>query len=291
MVGFLLALPPLLALGVGGVELAHWMYLRQALSLILMDAARAGVTHQARPQDIATALEAGLRQLYIQPEATRRALEARRKALGSPWQLHILQPSPAAFADHADPQAPGPRQRAGQRLIRNDYQPLQHARRLAQGWPQGRGPQSGLTIYEANTLVMNLWWPQQPLVPGVQAIVRGLAPLNQDLVGRRMMAKGYLPMRRQVRMAMQSDPADWPGLADGRIRHAEPAQNPAPLPPQADPLKIDNDTPALSEETAESQTAVAGESEPLAICRSPLASVGRNAPAGPGRSTRPRESC
>ncbi|MFT0532815.1 TadE/TadG family type IV pilus assembly protein [Castellaniella hirudinis] len=222
MVGFLLALPPLLGVGLGGVELAHWMHQRQAISLILADAARAGATRQARPQDIARAFETGLRQLYIQPQLIERALRTRRQALGTPWTMRILQPTPAAFRDHADPDVKGPRQHPGQALIRNDYQARQHARRIAQGWPAGRGPQSGLTIHEANTLVIDLWWPQLPMIPGIAALIRGLAPLSSDPIGRRMMARGYLPMRRQVRMVMQSHPADWSDLADGRIRYAAP---------------------------------------------------------------------
>ncbi|WP_323012475.1 hypothetical protein [Castellaniella sp.] len=220
MVGLLLALPPLLALGMGGVELAHWMHLRQAISLILTDAARVGATRQANPQAIASAFESGLRQLYIQPDTIQQALAARRQALGTSWIMHIVQPNPAAFQDHADPDVVGTRQPLGQALIRNDYQAQQHAQRQAQGWPQGRGPQSGLNIHEANTLVINLWWPQRPMVPGIAAILQGLAPLNHDPVGQQMMTQGYLPIRRQVRMVMQSHPADWPALADGRIRYA-----------------------------------------------------------------------
>ncbi len=227
--GFLLASIPILTLGLGGVEAAHWSGLRQTLSLALMEAARAGATRQARPQAIAQAFEHGLRMAYPDPRAAARALRERRAALGAPWRIRIARPSPEAFLDHADPALRGPRDHPGQPLIRNDYQALQQARRLAQGWPGGRGPRSGLTIHEANTLVLELWWPHRPLVPGTAAIVRALAPLAGDPDQARLMAAGYLPFRRRVSVAMQSHPAAWTDLADGRVtRGAAPAPASAP---------------------------------------------------------------
>ncbi len=226
MAGFLLASVPVLTLGLGGVEAAHWSGLRQTLSLALMEAARAGATRQARPQAIAQAFEHGLRMAYPDPRAAGRALRERRAALGAPWRIRIARPSPDAFLDHADPDLRGPRDHPGQPLIRNDYQARQQARRLAQGWPGGRIPRSGLTIHEANTLVLELWWPHRPLVPGVAAIVRALAPLAGDPAQARLMAAGYLPFRRRVGVAMQSHPAAWPDLADGRVTH-----DTAPAPP------------------------------------------------------------
>ncbi|WP_368648860.1 hypothetical protein ABRY97_07255 [Castellaniella ginsengisoli] len=217
--GFLLAAIPILTLGLGGVEAAHWSGLRQTLSLALMESARAGAVRQASPQAIAQAFEHGLRMVYPDPDAAGRALRTRRTTLGIPWHIRIVRPSPAAFLDHADPDLLTPRDHPGQALIRNDYQPLQQARRLAQGWPAGRGPRSGLTIQEANTLVLDLWWPHRPLVPGTALLLRALAPLAADPVQARLMAAGYLPFRRRAGIAMHSHPAAWPDLADGRVTH------------------------------------------------------------------------
>ncbi|MDY0308935.1 MAG: hypothetical protein RBR29_03965 [Castellaniella sp.] len=221
MAGFLLAAIPVLTLGLGGVEAAYWASLRQTLSLALMEAARVGATHQARPQTIARAFEHGLRMVYPDSRASARALRQRQAALGTPWHIHIAQPTPETFLDHADPDLRGPRHYPGQPLIRNDYQAQQHARRLAQGWPDGRGPRSGLTLYEANTLVLELWWPHRPLLPGMTAIVRTLAPLATDPTQARLMAAGYLPFRRHAAIAMQSHPAAWPDLEDGRVTHGK----------------------------------------------------------------------
>lgn len=219
MAGFLVTAVPILMLGLGGVELTHWMSLRQVLSLALMDAARVGATRQARPAAIATAFEQGLRMAYPGPAAATRALRQRRQALGLPWHIGIRQPAPAAFLDHADAALVAPRDAPGQASIRNDYQALQHARRLAQGWPQGRGPRSGHTIYEANTLTMDLLWPHRPMLPGLAALIRALAPLSTDAAQARIMAAGYLPFRRRVVVTMQSDPSAWPPLPDGRITY------------------------------------------------------------------------
>jgi hypothetical protein len=238
MMGFLTTAIPVIWLGLGGVELAHWMQLRQALSLILLDTARVGATRQAEPAAMARAFEQGLHRLHPAPGEVNRVLARRHQDLGLPWHIAIQLPGRKAFADHADPTLQGPASGANggrQALIRNDHQAAQHARRRAQGWPQGRGPLSGLTIHEANTLRISLRWPHKPLFPGAAVLIRTLAPLVRDPGNRRWMAAGYLPFRRTVAIAMQSHPADWPDLPDGRVTHeAQPPQNPAPSHPGAD---------------------------------------------------------
>lgn len=218
LIGFLATAVPVIWLGLGGVELAHWMQLRQSLSLILMDAARVGATRQAEPDAMARAFEQGLRRIHPAAGEVHAILARRRRDLGRPWHIAIQLPGRAAFGDHADPTLQGSRG-GGKALIRNDHQAAQHAARQARGWPQGRGPQSGLTIYEANTLRITLRWPHKPLFPGASALLKSLAPLAQDARNRHWMAAGYLPFRRMVTVAMQSHPAAWPDLPDGRITH------------------------------------------------------------------------
>lgn len=231
MTGFLATAIPVIWLGLGGVELAHWMQIRQALSLILLDAARVGTTRQADPGAMARAFEQGLRRLHPAPGEVSRILAGRRQDLGLPWHMDIQLPSRQAFADHADPALQGPANGGRRPLIRNDHQTAQHARRLAQGWPQGRGPLSGLTIHEANTLRIALQWPHRPLFPGAAVLMRTLAPLARDPRNRQWMAAGYLPFRRTVAVAMHSHPADWPDLPDGRITHdTQPFRPPGPYP-------------------------------------------------------------
>lgn len=231
MMGFLAAAIPVIWLGLGGVELAYWMQLRQTLSLILLDAARVGTTRQAEPGAMANAFEQGLRRLHPAPGEVTRILARRRQDLGLPWHIAIQMPSRMAFADHADPTLWGSANGGQRHQIRNDHQTAQHAARQAQGWPQGRGPLSGLTIHEANTLRIALQWPHKPLFPGAAALMKTLAPLARDSRNRQWMAAGYLPFRRTVAVAMQSHPADWPDLPDGRITHeAQPFQMPSSYP-------------------------------------------------------------
>ncbi|CAM5197769.1 hypothetical protein CDEF62S_03118 [Castellaniella defragrans] len=236
LAGFLFTALPVLWLGLGGVELAHWMQLRQSLSLVLIETARVGATRQADPRPMALAFERGLRTIYPAEGEPARILAERRRNLGLPWHIAIQRPTPEAFTDHADPELQGTRAYRGQALIRNEGQPRQHAARMAQGWPQGRGPASGLTIFEANTLRLALQWPHRPLLPGMAALIKGLAPWAQEPRSRQWMAAGYLPFHRQVTVAMQSPPAAWPDLPDGRITHEARAGAPfRPLPGMGPP--------------------------------------------------------
>lgn len=255
LIGFLAASLPVLSLGIGGVELAHWMQIRQSLSLLLMDAARAGATHRAEPRILAAAFEGGLHFLYPAKGEPQRILQERRGALSLPWHITILSPVPATFTDHADPDLPEKRAYRGQALIRNDRQDAQHSARLAQGWPLGRGAASGFTIYEANTLKLRLHWPHRPITPGGSALIRSLAPLARDPLNRHWMQAGYLPFLRQVSVAMQSPPALWPDLPDGRVTHASIARPAPPATSPEAPDTIDNPSaPPMDKMGASSET-------------------------------------
>lgn len=239
MLGFLLAALPAVLLGLGGVEVAHWMSLRQTLSLALIDAARAGTTQQGAPEAIAAAFEAGLRFSIPDPGSREQILARHARALGTPWVIRILSPDPGSFLDHADPMLSGAGSAPGRPTIRNDYQAQQHQHGLAQGWPQGRGPRSDTTIFEANTLTLALWWPHRPRVPGLSGLIRQISPWVADPDSAHMMAHGFLPFRQQASLTMQSHPVRWPALADGRVRYGQPAAGAptpwAPAPPDTPP--------------------------------------------------------
>ncbi|MFA7437008.1 TadE/TadG family type IV pilus assembly protein [Castellaniella sp.] len=263
-VGFLLVAVPTLMLGLGSVELAHWFSLRQILGHALMQAARSGATQHARPQIIADSFESGLRMAWPDPRSLRRILHEHESTLGVAWHIRITQPARAAFRDHADPRLRVPHMPSGLALINNDHQALQQARYVRQGWPQGRGPVSGQTIFEANTLAMTLDWPQRPLLPGTGALLRTLAPWASDPLQARWMAAGYLPFRRHIRLAMHSHPAQWPDLADGRISHgtATPA-HPAAAAGPAQPNPYDGfSTPAPASTRPDGQGEGAADTPP-----------------------------
>jgi len=212
---FLLAAIPLLLAGMGIVEFAQWFFVRQAVSLALLQAARAGSTQHASPQAIASAFEEALLPLHPAPSRQQSRLRLQRQMAGAgaalggqPWLLEVRSPLPAAFQDFAAAglRIPGA---AGLSAIDNDYQAEQYERHRARGWPQGRGPVSGLTIFQANTLVLHLVYPYKPMAPGLGGLLRLLPASGQGYAGR-VLAAGYLPMRQEIQLTMQSHPVLWP---------------------------------------------------------------------------------
>lgn len=139
----------LLAASIATVETMYWHQMRHLAYLALIEAARAGATSHGEPGAIARAFARAMRARHAagQPgqAATRQqhAWNRQQARTGLPaWRIAILQPGPTAFANH------GVANRGLRRppRIRNDYQAEQHAQRLAQGWPGGAGPRSGLTF-------------------------------------------------------------------------------------------------------------------------------------------------
>lgn len=228
--GFLLLALPILLLGLGGIDLAHGLFVRQALSHALIEAGRAATVDHAHPDTLVRAFERALHPLFLRAESLQHALAQRhRDTAQAPWQIRIIQPRRSAFTDHADPDARVAGDPPGQRAINHDYQALQHQRRLSEGWFQGRGPASKQTIFEANTLTLELIWPHEPLVPGIKALIRALSP-SDDSYRSRLMAHGYLPILRGVSLSMQSHPVDWPDRSDGKVIHGEMNKiSPSPL--------------------------------------------------------------
>lgn len=140
----------------------------------------------------------------------------REQATGLPaWRMEILSPSVASFQDFSSshPDLPA----LGHSVIDNDYLALQHRDRIASGWAQGRGPKSGQNIVEANTLVLHLTWLHEPLLPGLRQLVKILAPSGSSYGSRAMAVAGYLPIRRQVSLLMQSHPIAGNLPSHGRV--------------------------------------------------------------------------
>lgn len=144
------------------------------------------------------------------------AFHQRRRDTGAPaWQIELLSPSSAAFNDFSDP-ALADDQFDRLPTINNHYQFEQDRRLRAQGWPGGQGPESGMSIYQANTLVLRLTYLHEPIVPGMKGLMRLLGKQN-GTYGQHAMAHGYLPIKRQISLTMQSHPVHWPMLNDGTI--------------------------------------------------------------------------
>ncbi|MGB3290634.1 MAG: hypothetical protein WBA83_15285 [Burkholderiaceae bacterium] len=213
---------PILLLGLGGVDIAAWLFTRQAASLALLEAGRAGIVGHAHPDTIVQAFEQALLPLFPGPtrqasqEKLQAALQRRAAQTGrAPWQIEILSPSPEAFRDFADGSVSLPGKGA-LAAINNDYQQEQDQKRREQGWAQGLGPASGASIFQANTLVLRLSYLHEPALPALKSLIRVFGQENGSY-RRHALAHGYLPLVRELALGMQSHPADWPLPKSGKI--------------------------------------------------------------------------
>lgn len=221
MAAFALTAAPLLFCALFAVEAARWHITRQMLNLALLEAARAGATAHGRPSAIERAFETALLPLfqppgpYDGPRARMRAsfLAVTQQTGAPPWRIDVLSPTAAAYLDFADAAlrvADAP----GRPAINNDYQAEQHLRRRM-GWLGGRGPRSGQTVFEANTLRLRLAYAHPPWVPGLRALLRQLAAMRG---GRDPAARaGMLVMAMEIALPMQSHPVQWRAAGDGRL--------------------------------------------------------------------------
>lgn len=219
---FLLVAVPILLTGLGALEAARWFLVRQTLSQALLEAARAGATQHADPAAMQAHLRLGLLPLYASA-ATEAGLELglhrlhqHEQKLSSqyglaPWHLEILSPRPAHFLDFAEVDTASGRPR-----IPNSYQAERHRNYSAAGHPEGRGSNSGATLFEANTLSLRLTYPYTPLVPGMRSLLRilGVTGASHHYGNRVMREAGLLPIRQQLSVTMQSDTWWWPQTAD-----------------------------------------------------------------------------
>lgn len=222
MIEFTIVALPVLFLGLGSIELSHWFYTRQAVSLALLDAGRAAITDHNRPARITAAFEHALRPLYASAsptataQAVRNALNRRRTTMNdTAWKIEVLSPSASAYTDFADAslRIDGATGLPG---INNNYLAEQDQRYRAKGWADGRGPASGHTIYEANTAVLRLSWLHEPQLPLMTPILRALGnPAGS--YRQRALAHGYLPMTRQITLLMQSHPVRWANDPEGKV--------------------------------------------------------------------------
>lgn len=257
MAEFLLTAPLLLLAALAALEGARWLHVRQMIDLALWQAARAGASQHADPAVMAQAFEQALLPLHARdtPQASaawlartldrRTALLSQTHDAAPPWQIRILQPDASAYARFADPALPIARA-SGHPAINHDYQVEQYRRHPRQ-YPQpaqqpssaaehgmAQSPASAAkrfqpdlryqstNIFQANTLVLQLTYPHEPLVPGLNRLIAGLRGTRANYAQRALDA-GLLPMTSEVRISMESHPVRWPSLADGRVVQADAA--------------------------------------------------------------------
>lgn len=178
------ALLAVLLLSLLALDVLTLYSLRVRLHHALLHAARQASIHQGSPEHIARSFSQGL--------AAARAPRRDR------WQIRILSPSAAAFALHGRPS----RQHAMRPVIRQGWQARQHAHR----------PDSRPTIFQANTLHLQLRYAHQPGPLSLSRLLPILAASLNTTVGPRA-----LLMRLDIRHPMQSDAVQWDDLADGRV--------------------------------------------------------------------------
>jgi len=214
------ALAVVLLVALAATETLHWQLIRQLAYVALTEAARAGATGHAQPSLIAQAFESALLPRYAAPggraEATlmlQAALARTARRAGMPaWHIAILRPGTADYADFGRSGLDVPRTARQLPAIRNDYQAEQQAAYQSK-WPGGKGPHSGLTIFQANTLRLQLRYLVEPLTFAGRLAVRALAALpmdGPDGCTRRALNAGMLPLKLALTMDMQSHPVRWP---------------------------------------------------------------------------------
>lgn len=238
-VEFLVMAIPLIFLALGTVDAARWMAERQVLGLALQEAGRAGIVSHASPQAMRIAFEHAARVLFVAPDGTtsRRQMRQFGKTVSNmtgtpPWQIEILSPSAAAYRDFPHTKSPVPMaaRRSGTPAsnINNDYLAEQNAHYRRIWGADGRGPASGINIFEANTLSLRLRYAYAPLAPGVKPLLRTLAKSSSPY-SQQLFSHGYLPIRRDMAMMMHSHPGLWALPANGSfIRSSGIEQPPKP---------------------------------------------------------------
>ena len=126
------------------LEFSYWGVVRQLCQLALHESMRIAVADHGTQH--------ALEQAFV---------SVRHSRLTQPWSLRIVQPDTNTVMDFQEPFLSA---QHGQAVIRNDSQREQHQRLMSQ-WPEGHGPTSGKTIYQANVIVVELTYQHRLITP------------------------------------------------------------------------------------------------------------------------------
>ena len=231
MVEFLIVALPLMLATMASYEASRWYMAREAVSLALLEAGRTGSVNHARPQTIEDAFLDALAPLYA-PAGAFRSPRARmvhqQKRFEQDngqlaWDIVITHPDVAEFADFMQKDLPIA-VKTGNLAINNNYQHHQH-----QQYP--RGPASGSTIYDANTLQLQARYLYMPVVPGMRALLRTVFGAI-GASGSPLATHGVLPISAAITIEMQSHPVLWLSEQTPHVRYKQLsafASSPGPL--------------------------------------------------------------
>lgn len=134
----------MLLLATAILEFSYWGVVRQLCKLALHESMRIAVADHGTQH--------ALEQAFV---------SVRHSRLTQPWSLRIVQPDTNTVIDFQEPLLSA---QHGQAVIRNDSQRDQHQRLMSQ-WPEGHGPTSGKTIYQANVIVVELTYQHRLITP------------------------------------------------------------------------------------------------------------------------------
>jgi hypothetical protein len=152
MIEFCIAMLPVMMLGSLILEVTYWHTARQRLALAVSQAV-----------DLA-AMQHGAEAVAWQH------LKQKRPELHI--QLHDVQPTSETIAIFSDFTDPALSQQFGQPTIRHDFLMAQHEKYKSRGWISGRGPLSGQTILEANTLSLTVTGWHKPYLSWLGSVMR-----------------------------------------------------------------------------------------------------------------------
>lgn len=213
MVETSLILIPVLMIAGLLLEITQLSHIKNISRLALYDTGRFASVTQANPEEFEKTFKHAMLALFV-PQGPYRSAQHRQDAhikrhlqlTGLPaWKLEVLSPTKASFRDFGDARLSRINRKP---TIRHDYQDLQHQQRLNQGWPAGRGPQSGQTVFQANTLHIKLTYLHRPLVPGLHAVLKVLGRARTDEIGQAW-RQGLFAVVLTHEVMMQSDLLDW----------------------------------------------------------------------------------
>lgn len=155
MVQWCIAALPLLMLGAISIELSHWHVTRQRLALVVQQAVNA------------TAMSGGASDT-LRRHLMNKLRHDLHMGLQIPMRVCVTDPVSALMSDFTDRRLSA---QLGKRVIRHDHIAAQHQRALAKGWPEGRGPRSRQTVFEANRLNVRVIAQYRPLSPWVRLLI------------------------------------------------------------------------------------------------------------------------
>lgn len=195
------------------IEATRIQQIKNIARLALYEAGRSASVSHADPKIYEEVFKRNMLALHV-PQGSHSSAKARQhfalrqqvKRTGLPaWRLKVLAPTKASFQDFANRHMSNINNKP---TIRNDYLIEQHQKKINQGWAGGQGPHSGQTIFQANTLEIELSYFHEPLLPGMQAVLRLLSRLRKDDAGQAW-SRGLFAIVITHSVMMQSDLMDW----------------------------------------------------------------------------------